>query len=123
MQTITRTPALAAPIVPDLTDRSTYDAAREVRTQVHPIVARADVEVTLHPAGLRTGTMQLVFSDRAAAFAAWQAHAEVGVFTLTDTDVPAAGMAYVVVNTLQLTMDPETDGAWLLRVGFQEVQL
>lgn len=120
-QTITRTPALSAPIVPDLSERSSYDATSEVRNQLIPIVGRTDVEVALFPAGLRAGTMLLLFSDRAAAFAALQAHREVGVFTLTDGDVPAASMTYVTAGTLQLTLDPDTGNVWLLRVGFQEV--
>jgi hypothetical protein len=121
MQTITRIPALAAPIIPALTERSSYDSTREVRNVVHPIIGRADVEATLKPAGLRAGTMTLVFTDRAAAHTAAQAHADVGVFTLADTDVPTASMSYIVQGSLQLTLDPETAREWLLRVGFQEV--
>lgn len=120
-QTITRTPALAAPIVPALTEASSYDSSSEVRNQIHPIVGRADVEATLRPAGLRTGTMTLVFTDRATAHTAAQAHRDVGVFHLADSDVPEASMSYVTTGAVQLTLDPETAREWLLRIGFQEV--
>lgn len=119
-QTITRLPALAAPIVPTLTDRASYSASRDSRNQLHPIVGRADVEATLRPAGLRAGTMVLLFSSRAAAFAAWEAHAGVGIFTLTDTDVPSASMAYVTQGTSQCELQADS-ATWQLSIGFQEV--
>jgi hypothetical protein len=122
-QTITRIPALPAPIVPALTERSTYDATSEVRNVLHAIIGRSDVEATLHAAGLRAGTMTLVFTDRGKAHDALQAHRDVGVFRLVDDDVPTASMYYVVDRLLQLTLDPETAREWLLKVGFQEVIL
>lgn len=122
-QTITRVPQLAAPIVPAITERSSYDSNSEVRNQIHVIIGRSDVEATLREAGLRTGTMVLVFTDRAAAHAAAKAHREVGVFELVDDDVPEMSMHYVLAqgSQVRLTLDPETAREWLLTVGFQEV--
>lgn len=117
-QTISAVPALAAPIVPDLVQA--YDWTSASRNQLHPIYGRADVEATLHPAGLRSGTMLLVFQTKAAAFTAYAALRGVGIFTLTDTDVPEASLTFIVQDQLNLK---KTDGriTWTVSVGFQEV--
>lgn len=118
-QTFTRTPALAAPIVPDLVQ--VYSHARDVRTNLHPIAGRADVEATLKAAGLRNGTLLAIFGDEAAAREADARFAEVGLWQYVDGDVPAASMTFLVDRTLSLDLDMDTQEVWLLTVGFQEV--
>lgn len=118
-QTFTRTPALTAAVVPDLVQ--VYKHAREVRTNLHPIEGRADVEATLKAAGLRSGELLAVFADEAAARTADARFAEVGIWQLVDTDVPAASMTFLVQAPLELALDEDTQSVWLLTVGFQEV--
>jgi hypothetical protein len=116
--TITRVPAVA-PIVPDLFQG--YETTQTTRTTVFPLIGQAAPAYTLKDAGYRTGSMTMVFRDRAAAHAARTAHAAAGVFTLTDTDVPEASMVYVVVGAVRIAVDPTTGAAWLVTVDFQEV--
>ena len=119
--TITRTPALSSPILPDLTERASYTAAVESRNQIHAIVGRADPEATLRPAGLRVGTFSLLFRSRAAAFSALSAHSAVGLFRLMDSVVTDASMYYVVgVGSMGLTLQDDLK-TWQLTVPFQEV--
>jgi hypothetical protein len=118
-QTFTRTPAIAAPIVPDLVQ--VYEHEREVRNALHPIAGRADVEATLKAAGLRRGSLVCVFGSEAPARDADARFAEVGLWQYVDGDVPAASMSFVVDGTLSLALDDETQTVWLLTVGFQEV--
>lgn len=118
-QTFTRTPALAAPIVPDLVQ--VYSTARDVRNVLHPISGRADVEATLRAAGLRSGQLLAIFGDETPARTADAAFAEVGLWQYVDGDVPAASMTFIVEGILSLELDMETQTVWLLTVGFQEV--
>lgn len=120
MQTITRVPAMAAPIQPKLTERASYSRTSASANVVHPIVGRSDVEATLRPAGLAAGTLTLIFPSRATAFAAEAAHRAVGIFTLTDTDVPEASMSYIVQGQIVLSLPPG-GSLWQLAVGFQQV--
>jgi hypothetical protein len=116
--TITRDPAVTA-ITPDLFQG--YTTEQTARTNIHALIGTAAPAYDLLPAGLRTGTMTLVFKSRAAAHACRAAHAGVGVFTLRDTDVPDANMAYIVTGTVRIEVDGTTAAAWLVTVGFQEV--
>lgn len=116
-QTFTRTPALTAPIVPAKTQAYEYDW--DVRNNLHAIVGRADVEATLKLAGLRSGRMVAVFTDRAAAFAADAAFRAVGVWTFTDTDVPEASMVFVLRDSGALRQAGVR--TWELSFGYQEV--
>jgi hypothetical protein len=123
MQTITRTPAMPAAIVPDVMRTASYDVTSTSGNQIHDIPGRADPEVTLRVAGTRAGTIAFTFTTKPAAFTAAASHREVGIFTLVDTDVPEMGMSYVVTGTVRLYLDPETLTAWHLEIGFREVVL
>src|SRR5690606_3349788 len=74
-----------------------YAAARPVRTVIHDVIGEADTDTTFRPAGLRAGELVLVLDSADAAFAAFAALAEAdGACTLTNTDVPALDMTFVV---------------------------
>lgn len=122
MPTFTRLPALPEGTLTAFVDVSSYDASSEVRNQIHPIVSRADVEATLRPAGLRTGSMLLRFTSRAAAHRAAAAHREVGVWTYTDELIPEASMSYVAQGSIRITLD-DSRKWWAVAIGFQEVLL
>lgn len=101
-----------------------YDAAREARTIVHTILGRPDPDITLRPAGLRSGTLTLVFATGAAAASAEAALLFPQVLVLSDPDVPQVAMSFVVgpegqASTRSLDLDTQT--VWLLELPFQEV--
>lgn len=116
MTTITHT---VGEITPEVVDG--YEAASEARSIAHTILGRPDPDITFRPAGLRRGTLSLVFADAATAAAAYAILTIPQVFTLND-DEAAFGMVFVVTGgDVQLTLDPETRVVCIVTVPFQEV--
>lgn len=94
---------------------------------IHDIINRANADITLRVAGLRSGRLELGFAgptceaDSAAAFALLRTAA---VFTLTDTDRTTYNMTFVVPKggRIDRAIEEQTRAAYLLTVDFQEVQ-
>lgn len=97
-----------------------YQTSRQVPTVLHRIIGRGDPDVTLQPAGLRIGSMDLFYLDEPTATAAVELLAVPGVFTLDDDDTPSMGMAFVVNGQLTTRLDSDT-GRWVVGVGYAEV--
>lgn len=101
-----------------------YEASRSVETIVHKIIGREDPDITLRPAGLRSGTLTLVFATGADASAAEAALLFPQVLTLSDTAVPEVSMSFVVGPEGQAstsTLDLESQTVWLVELPFHEV--
>lgn len=110
----------AEAITPELV--TGYDPARELRTIAHDILGSPAVALTLRPAGLRTGTLELFFTTHAAAADAEAQHALPRVFTITDPPVPGMVLRYVAADgRLELRQAEPGMPPWLLRVPFREV--
>ena len=109
-------------ITPDQVDG--YEPSIEVRSIVHTILGRPDPDITFRPAGMRTGTLPLVFGSRADAWAAVAVLRVPQVLTLADVDVPEVGMSFVVApGELRPVLDSETRAVWIVEVPYQEVAL
>lgn len=105
-----------------------YSATQPSGNKVHPIPGRAVPDVTLRPAGTRTGTLELGWyglTSEADSKTAANAFAAGGVFTLTTDDRATLTMFFVVSEGGQITrtLEPESRDAWLVNVDFQEVTL
>lgn len=98
-----------------------WTSTREANNLIHTIIGRADPDVTMKPAGLRTGTLEMLFLTLPLALAAESLHAGEGVLHLQDSDHAALEMYYVASGAIELELDDETRSLWLLRVDFQEV--
>lgn len=103
-----------------------YESARPGGVLVHEILGRANPDVTLRVAGLRTGRLRLVFvgaNAEADSLAAETAHSGAVVASLTSTDRPSVPMSYVVPSTGSVTrsLSTTTRAAWAVEVDFQEV--
>ena len=98
-----------------------YETSRASRNVFHDVIGRSDPDVTLMPASLRTGTLELLYTTEAAALEAERMHAVMAVLTLADIDVPSVGMTYVVDGTLQRRLDA-TVGVWTVSVPYREVR-
>lgn len=112
----------AAAIAPDIT--LGYQSRRSTRTNVHDILGRAGADVTLRPAGLRTGTLRLGFTGAGAearSRAAENALSEAVTCSLNEPDTPTAAMTFVVVGDIDRELEPETRTAWVVAFGYQEV--
>lgn len=107
-------------ITPEVVDG--YTASREARTVVHPILNRSDPDITLRATGLRTGSLSCVFKDQASAITAYGILSVAQVLTLTDPEVPAVDMSFVVAEgDLEIALDDETREVWIVTVPFVEV--
>lgn len=99
-----------------------FSASRSARSIVHNIMGRTDPDITLRPAGLRKGTLTLVFATGALAQAAEAILAVPQIFALSDADVPEVNMQFVVADgDIRTTLDLETQTAWLVEVPYQEI--
>ena len=95
-----------------------YQTAREVPTLTHTIIGRGDPDVTLKPAGTRSGSLELFFTSEADYLAASDVLARTSVLTLADTDYPALNMSFVV-RSLGTRLEGQR---WVVSVSYQEVR-
>ncbi len=100
-----------------------YESTRAPGTIVHDIIGRANPDVTLRPAGTRTGRMELGFIGEADSYAAETALSTAAVFTLTSTDRPTVALSFIVKEggTITRTLDDETRNAWTVAFDWREV--
>ena len=98
---------------------SEYSTRRNARSIVHDVLGRADPDVTIRPASLRSGMLRMSFNSAASSLAAENAHATGQSFTVVS---PVAGVAmrYVVAGG-QIERSYSDAGEWVLMVPFQEV--
>lgn len=107
-------------ITPELIDG--YEAKREARTIVHPILNRSNPDITLRAPSLRSGEFRCLFPVQADAVAAFAVLSIPQVLTLNDADVPAVAMSFVVAEgDLTIALDDETRDVWWVTVPFVEV--
>lgn len=116
MTSITHSAGVIVPVTVD-----GYSASRSPRTLLHPILGRAGDDVTFRPAGLRKGTLTLVFATEATAHSAFGVLLTPQVFTLSDPDVDIAMSFVVAEDDVRLSLDPETRTVWLIELPFREV--
>lgn len=98
-----------------------FTTEREHGNILHPVLGRGDVEVTFKVAGLRSGTFKFLCETFEKAAALEAEHAQVGIFTLLNDELPDPGVSMVYVPVGSITV--ERDGSkWIVGVGFQEVR-
>jgi len=95
-----------------------YESTRPSRNIVHPILGRRVPDITLRPAGVRTGTLRLIFPDDIESAVAEEALAAGGEFVLTHTDSITVDMLFIVDGDIQRRQDDS--GAWEITFRFQE---
>lgn len=100
-----------------------YSVSRTSRNVLHQIINRADLDVTLRPLGLRTGSLTLLCATLADAVAISNHHAGSVTITLADTLHPFQDMKYVLQPGTPLTveLDPETRVKATVALQFQEI--
>ena len=98
-----------------------WEFSRRGGSIVHRVLGSAAVDVTLRPAELRSGTLNLFYLTEAPALACEAMHSKAASFTLTDSDRPALGMQYVVTGQIRVTLDPETMTRWLVSIDVEQV--
>ena len=97
-----------------------YSSERESGNIVHDVLGTGAPSVTFGPAGLRTGTLELIVATMAAALAFEALHTQPGVLHLTDSDVVGVNMYYVTSGKITVAISDERT-TWAVKVDFQEV--
>lgn len=127
---------------------SGYESSRTSNNREHRVPGRANSDFTLRPAGLRSGTLELVFATNAgtteyvidedgyvvpvdipgataeaASKACEDAHAAGQVLTLATAERDSILMTYVVRENGDITrrLDPQTRAVWIVTVDYQEI--
>lgn len=98
-----------------------YKSRRISGNKTHTTVGSTDVGVTFKGAGLRTGTLVLLFPNEAAALAAENLHSDVGTFVFTSDDLPLANMTYIPNGVIEAALDSATRLRWTVSIEYQEV--
>lgn len=99
---------------------SDYDSSREGRNVIHQIIGRADPDVTLRPASLRTGRLEAIFADEAASLAAAAALATTETATLSDP-ATSVNMTFVLGPSGVQRMPDPSRTVWVLTIDYVEV--
>ena len=102
-------------------DITGYASTREARNIAHVIIGQSEPAVTFKPAGLRTGTLQLLVDTLADALAVEAVYTATGIVTLTDTDLPLLNMQHVATGNLTVALDDATHAFWTVAVDYTEV--
>jgi hypothetical protein len=98
-----------------------YEAERESGNIVHQIIGRANPDVTLRPARLRTGNLELLFSSEADAMDCVSTLANAGVCAVVSDERATVIMSFVLAGRLRHALDPETRDNWIVTAPYQEV--
>lgn len=101
------------------TQINAYEAVTESANIVHRHLDRS-VGVSIGDDDPRSGTLNLLFDDRAAAWAAHALLRTAAVWTL-ESDLAELNMTFVRAEVLRITLDTDTNRLWKVELGFQEV--
>jgi hypothetical protein len=99
-----------------------WESTQPTRNVVHHIIGRSDPDITLKPAGKRTGTLQLFYTTKTAAEAARELFALPLVFVTDSTDETwLDGFRFVSSGNISAVLDADNFTTWHISVDFQEV--
>jgi hypothetical protein len=95
-----------------------YQASRAVPSIAHRIIGRGDPDITLVPAGLRTGTLELFYTDETEAWSALDLLSQLSTFEYTEDQFAELAMTFVVLGAVQVRLD---NARWIVTVDYTEV--
>lgn len=98
-----------------------YSWDRQINNLAHDIIGSSAPAFTFRPAGAREGRFRYFCLNSEDAQALAELHADVGLFSISDDQVPAAAMTYVPQGTISVSLDDTTRVRWVVEVGFREV--
>lgn len=99
-----------------------YAGGRTTQHIVHEIIGRSDPDVTFAPTQTRAGELTLLYESLELVGQARDLLALPGPITLTQKDMPALSMTFVVPGgELTIAPDQEDPSLWTITVPFREV--
>jgi hypothetical protein len=97
-----------------------YSTTRDSRNIVRDLIG-GGIAVSLIAPRLRSGSLNLFYSDEAQAWTALNLLSNESAYALTDTDRPDIGMTFVVNGPLALDLDDQTRDLWTITLPYQEI--
>lgn len=97
-----------------------YQSSVQSRNVFNSVIG-GGTDVTLVPAGPPRGTLRLIYLTELDALDAWYTLLDADVLTFADSDLPTAGMSFVVDGSVTRQLDPETRTLWMITVDYQAV--
>jgi len=101
-----------------------YEAARQSQNVIHPILGKPDPDVTLRPASLRRGTLDLLFTDSWFSSQCLRMLSKPASFWFLDEntgDFDHFRFRFVIDGEVREVLDDSTRKVWLIRVPFQQI--
>lgn len=99
-----------------------WNASSSTRHIVHELLGNPIPDVTLQPAGPRTGTMSALFDYEAGAALLYAALRGTDVLTFSDDDTATTGMDFIANGTVTLATDDQNRRFWTVTFEYLEVQ-
>jgi len=99
-----------------------WNATSTTRHIVHEILGNPIPDVTLQPAGPRTGTMGALFDNETDATALHTALRGTDVLTFSDDDTATTGMTFIANGDVTITTDSQSQSYWTVTFTYLEVQ-
>lgn len=98
-----------------------YDARRETRTLLITVLGATSRAVSFRPAGLRTGTLRMLFETHTEASACLDLLCGGAALDLSVSDDSEYDMTFVAINAPSIELDDDTRGVWWAIADFEEV--
>lgn len=101
-----------------------FTSTRASMNNIHDVVARANPDVSLRPAGLRSGTYELGFAGDTSEMDSFIAEALLAtpvVFTVVSDERTTVQLSFVLSGNLTRALETETRDAWIVSFDWQEV--
>lgn len=98
-----------------------FSVSREGRNVLHAILGSNEKAVSIREAGLRTGTLKLLFGTYTLAAAVLDSLSTGEVHTLADTVEPGAGLDLVLSGEVSVELEDDSLSVWWVEFDFEEV--
>ena len=98
-----------------------WSSSKSSRNISHNIIGKDGPDITLKPAGLQTGTLELLFLTSSEAFDAQWMLSQALPFLIESDESFINGMYFVVIGSISSALEDTTRSMWILSVDFQQV--
>lgn len=98
-----------------------WQAEQPSRNVIHEIIGKASPDVTLKPAGLRTGTLELLFLTATEAETARAMFLESQSFLIESDETWLDLFRFVASGNISSALEDTTRNMWTITFDFQEV--
>ena len=98
-----------------------WEAGQESRNVIHTVIGKAAPDVTLKAAGLRNGTLELLFLTASEATTARTMLTQALPFVIESDEAFLDNFRFVASGSISSVLEDTTRSMWTISVDFQEV--